>query len=110
MDVAQALQEAQVPTTEAGSSSNSSVPVVTHRQAELHAPPIEKCKSSSDKYSGRVMPPLVEGRTATIRDASPELVARADVEIDPDVRAQQQGSPDDILPVQPDDNFIEIRE
>jgi hypothetical protein len=110
MDVAQALQEAQVPTTEAGSSSNGSVPVVTHRQAELHAPPIEKCKSSFDKYSGGVMPTLVEGRTATIRGANPELIARAEVEIDPDVRVQQQGSPDDILPIQPDNNFIEIRE
>jgi hypothetical protein len=108
MDVAQALQEAQGPTTEAGSSSKGSVPVATRPQAELHAPPIEKRKSSSDKYMDRAMPPLVEERTATIRGANPELVTWVDVNINRDVK--ERGSPDDILPVQPGNNYIEIRE
>jgi hypothetical protein len=110
MDVAQALQEAQAPMTEAGSSSKGSVPVAAQRQAELHAPPIEKRKSGPDKYMDRVMPPLVEERTATIRGATPELVTRVDIKIKPDVRVQERGSPDDILPVQPGDNYVEIRE
>jgi hypothetical protein len=110
MDVAQALQEAQSSTTEMGSASKSSVPVVEQRQAEHHAPPIEKRKSSFDKYPGRVMPPLVEERTTTIRGPNPELVVQTDVEINPKVGSQEQGSPDDRLPVQPDDHIIEIRE
>jgi hypothetical protein len=106
MDVAQALQEAQAPTIEGGSS----VPVAAQPQAELHAPPIEKHKSSSDKYMNRVMPPLVEERTATIRGANPELVTRVDVNINLDVMVQERGSPGGTLPIQPGDNYIEIRE
>jgi len=111
MDVAQALQEAQASTSEVGAAaSKSSAPLVAQRQAEFHAPPIEKRKSSFDKYSGRVMTPLAEGRAATIRGVNPEPSVQTEVEINAEVRAQERGSPDDILPGQQDDGFIEIRE
>ena len=104
MDVAQALQEVHASTTEVGAASKSSSPL------EFHAPPIEKRKSSFDKYSSRVMPTLVEDRSATIRGVNPELLVQTEVEINAEVRAQERGSIDDILPVQQDDSFIEIRE
>lgn len=112
MDVAQALQEAQASTTEVEAASKSSPPLVAQRQAEFHAPPIEKRKSSFDKYSSRLMTPLAEGRSATIRGVNPKPSVhwQTEVEINAEVRAQERGSPDDILPVQQGDSFIEIRE
>jgi hypothetical protein len=102
MDVAQALQEVHASTTEVGAAIKSSSPLV--------APPIEKRKSSFDKYSSRAMPPLVEDRSATIRGVNPEPLVQMEVRINAEVRAQERGSTDDILPVQQDDSFIEIRE
>ena len=110
MDVAQALQEAQASTTEVGAASKSSAPLVAQRQPELYEPPIEKRKSSFDKSSSRVMPPLVEERSATIRGVNPEPSVQTEVEINAEVRVQERGSPDDILAIQQDDSFIEIRE
>lgn len=110
MDVAQALQEVHASTTEVGAANKSSSPLVAQRQAEFHASPIEKPKSSFDKYSSRVMPPLAEDRSATIRGVNPELFGQTEVEINAEVRVQERGSIDDILPVQQDDSFIEIRE
>lgn len=110
MDVAQALQEAQASTSEVGAAaSKSSAPLVAQRQVEFHAPPLEKRKSSLDKYSSRAMTPLAEGRAATIRGVNPEPSVQTEVGINAEVRAQERGSPDDILPGQQDDGFIEIR-
>lgn len=111
MDVAQALQEAQASTTtEVGAASKASAPLVAQPRAEFHAPPIEKRKPSLDQYSSRVMfaPRIVAVRSST--SGNPEFSVRTEVKINAEVRARERGSPDDILPVQQDDSFIEIRE
>jgi hypothetical protein len=102
MDVAQALQEAQAPTTGADTTSKSPVSPVAPQQGELQAPPMEKRKSSFDKYSAIVMPPLAEDRNLTTRSLSPEAVVQATI---PDME-----SPNLISPGQQDDSVIKIRE
>jgi hypothetical protein len=109
MDVAQALQEAQVTTSEAKFTARSPIPFATPRQEELPALPIEKRKSGSDKYSGQVMPPLAE-EGSTRQGVNPKLVLQMEVEINSDVRGQEQTYPDSLLPVQQNTSCIEIRE
>ena len=111
MDVAQALQEAQASTaTGVGAASKASAPPVAQPQAEFHAPPIEKRKPSLEKYSSRVVfaPRIVAVRSST--SGNPEFSVQTEAKINAEVRARERGSPDDILPVQQDDSFIEIRE
>jgi hypothetical protein len=110
MDVAQALQEAHVSTTDAEATSKGPVSPVAPRRAEPQAPLIEKRKSSSDKYSGPAMPPLDEERTSTTRGINSGLVVQTGLEIDSDARAQEQASPSRIPPSQQDDSSVEIRE
>jgi hypothetical protein len=109
MDVAQALQEAQGATTEAEVTAQSPIPYAVPRQ-ELSALPIEKRKSGFvDKNSGHVIPTLAED-LSTRQDFKPELNMQKEVEIDSNVRGQKQTNSDNLLPVQQDTRFIEIRE
>jgi hypothetical protein len=102
MDVAQALQEAQVlPEAEVPIMSS-----IAPQRAERHAPPMEKRKSSYDKHTAFVMPPLVEVRALPARSGSPEPVA----EVGADMASQKAEMPDATLPGQKDDIFVEIRE
>jgi hypothetical protein len=108
MDVAQAFQ-VQAATTEAEVTTQSPIPYATPR-LELRALPIEKRKSGFDKYSGHVIPPLAEEGLSTRQDLKPELNMQKEVEINSDVRGQEQTYPDNLSPVQQDTRFIEIRE
>ena len=111
MDVAQAFQEAQVATTEAEVTTHNHIPCAAPRQVELPALPIEKRKSGFDKHSGHVIPSLAEdGGLSTRQDLKPELDMQKEVEINSDVRGQEQTYPDNLSPVQQDTRFIEIRE
>ncbi|KAI0297170.1 hypothetical protein BC826DRAFT_177664 [Russula brevipes] len=110
MDVAQALQEAHVSTTDAEATIKGPVSPVAPRRTEPQAPLIEKRKSSSDKYSGPAMPLLVEERTSTTRGVNSGLAVQTGLEIDSDARAQEQASPSHIPPSQQDDSSVEIRE
>ncbi|KAN0105279.1 hypothetical protein V8E52_011193 [Russula decolorans] len=105
MDVAQAFQGAQAVTTEADVTVPSPIPYAAPRQAELPALPIEKRKSGFDKYPGHVIPSLAEeGR----QDLKPELNMQKEVEINSDVRGQEQTYHDNLSPVRQDTRFIEI--
>ncbi len=110
MDVAQAFQEAQVATAEAGATAQSPISYAAPRQVELPALPIEKRKSGFDKHSGHVISSLAEEGLSTRQDLKPELNMRKEVEINSDVRGQEQTYPDNLSPVQQDTRFIEIRE
>ena len=107
MDVAQAFQGAQAVTTGSEVTAQSPIPYAAPRQAELPALPIEKRKSGLDKYSGHVIPSLAEeGR----QDLKPELNLQKEIEINSDVRGQEQTYHDNLSPVRQDTHFIEIRE
>ena len=110
MDVAQAFQEAQATTTEEEVTAQSPIPYAAPRQAELSALPIEKRKSGFDKYSGHVIPSLAEESLSTRQDLKPELNMQKKVEINSDVREQEQSYPDNLSPARQDTRFIEIRE
>ena len=105
MDVAQAFQEAQAPTTEAEVTAQS--PCAAPRQ-EPSALPIEKRKSVFDKNSRHVIQSLAEEGLSTRQDFKPELNMQKEVDIDSNVK--EQTNPDNLLPVQQDTRFIEIRE
>jgi hypothetical protein len=109
MDVAQAFQEAQVAITEAGATAQSPIPYAAPRQVELPALPIEKRKSGFDKPPGHVIPALAE-EGLTRQDLKPELNIQKEVEINSDVRGQEQTYPDNLSPARKDTRFIEIRE
>ncbi len=111
MDVAQALQEAQEATTEAEVTAQSPIshPAPGQVKPELPALPIEKRKSGFDMYSDHVMPSLAEEGLSTRQSIQPELDMQ-EVEVDPDVRGEEQTYLDGFLPVQQDTRFIEIRE
>ncbi|KAH9986530.1 hypothetical protein BJV74DRAFT_844539 [Russula compacta] len=96
MDIAQALQ-VHASIAEAETTTKSPVPFV--------ALPIEERKSSFDKYSGRVMSPVVEERTSTTRVVN---AVHTEVDMNADASGQEQASSDSILPVQQDGSFIEI--
>lgn len=105
MDVAQALQEAH-----GASTAGAEVPPAAPQQRELQAPAVENRKSSNDKYSTDVMPPLSplaeERKQLTTRAVILEAVVQAKVESMSDV-----ASPDnDISPGQQDESTVEIRE
>ncbi|KAI0266864.1 hypothetical protein BC834DRAFT_873918 [Gloeopeniophorella convolvens] len=118
MEVAQALQEAQNQgETEAMSPSPVSPVPLPPVQTELHAPPMEKRKSSFDKYSAFTMAALVEERTPATTPAQtlaknnpPVLEAIVQVEALVRPETKQEGS--DIVHVvalvKKDDNVIEI--
>jgi hypothetical protein len=110
MDVAQVFQEAQAATTEAEVTAQSPIPYAAPRQVEFPVLPIEKRKSGFDKYSGHVIPSLAEESLSTRQDLKPELNMQKEVEINSDVRGQEQTYPDNLSPVQQDTRFIEIRE
>jgi hypothetical protein len=102
MDVAQALQEARVP-------PEAEVPImspIAPQRAERHAPPMEKRKSSYDKNTAFVMPPLVEERALPERSGGPGPVAK----VGADIASQESEMPDATVPGQKDDIFVEIRE
>ena len=105
MDVAQALQEAQVPPEAEGPIMCSIAP----QQSERHAPPMEKRKSSHDKYTAFVMPALIEERALLERSGSPGPVAQVG-EASADIASQESEMPDITVPGQKDDIFVEIRE
>ncbi len=105
MDVAQALQEAQVPPQAEISIKSSIAP----QRAEHHASPMEKRKSSYDKYTAFVMPPLVEERVLPARSVSPEPVVEVG-ETSADIASQESEVPDATVSGQKDDIFVEIRE
>lgn len=109
MDVAQAFQEAQGATTGTEVTAQSLIPCAAPRQ-ELSALPIEKRKSVFDKNSGHVIPSLAEEGLSTRQDFKPELNMQKEVDIDSNVRGQEQTNPDNLLPIQQDTRFIEIRE
>jgi hypothetical protein len=102
MDIAQALQEVHGAPT-----AGTEVPPAAPQQWELQAPTMEKRKSSSDKYSTVVMPPLAEERKQlTTRVVIPEAVVKAKVESMSDVASPENN----ILPCQQDESTVEIRE
>lgn len=107
MDVAQAFQEAQTATTEADVTAHSPIPYAAPQQVKLPALPIEKRKSGFDKYPGHVMQSLAEECLSSRQDLKPELDMQKEVEINSDVRGQEQTYPDNLLQ---DTRFIEIRE
>jgi hypothetical protein len=110
MNVAQAFQEAQAATTETEVTAQSPIPYAAPRQAELPAPPIEKRKTGFDKYSSHVIQSLAEEDLSARQDLKPELNMQKEVEINSDVRGQEQIYPDNLSPIQQDTRFIEIRE
>lgn len=110
MDVAQAFQEAQATTTEAEGTARSPISYAAPRQVELPVLPIEKRKSGFDKHSGHVIPSLAEEGLSTRQDLKPEPNIQKEVEINSDVRGQEQTYPDNLSPVRQDTRFIEIRE
>jgi hypothetical protein len=110
MDVAQAFQKAQATTTEAEVTAQSPISYATPQQVELPVLPIEKRKSGFDKHSSHVIPSLAEEGLSTRQDLKPELNIQKEVEINSDVRRQEQTYPDNLSPVQRDTHFIEIRE
>lgn len=103
MDVAQVLQEAQVP-PEAEVSIMSSV---APQRAER--PPMEKRKSSYDRCTAFVMPPLVEERALPARSGSPKPVAEVG-KTSANIALQESEMPDAAVPSQRDGIFVEIRE
>ncbi|KAH9040635.1 hypothetical protein EDB85DRAFT_1924378 [Lactarius pseudohatsudake] len=103
MDVAQALQEAHVP-------PETEVPIkssIAPQQAEHHAPPMEKRKSSHDKYTAFMMSPLVEERVFPAGSVSPEPVVEVG-ETSVDIASQESEVPDVTVSGQKDDIFVEI--
>ena len=105
MDVAQAFQEAQAATTEEV-TAQSPIPYSAPRQVELPALPIEK----RSEYSDHVMLSLADEGFSIRQGLKPDLNIQTEVEINSDVRGQEQTSPDNLSPVQQDTRFIEIRE
>jgi len=110
MDVAQAFQVAQAATTKAEVTAQSPIPYAAPRQVKLPALPIEKRKSGFDKSSGHVIQSLAKEGISTRQDSKPELGMQKEVEINSDVRGQEQNYPDNLLHVQQDTRFIEICE
>lgn len=103
MDVAQALQEAQVP-------PEAEVPIkssISPQRAEHHPPAMEKRKSSYDKYTAFVMPPLAEERAFPARSVSPEPVIEVG-ETSTDIALQESEIPGVTVPGRRDDIFVEI--
>ncbi|KAH8990623.1 hypothetical protein EDB92DRAFT_1864927 [Lactarius akahatsu] len=100
MDVAQALQEAHVP-------PETEVPIkssIAPQQAEHHAPPMDKRKSSHDKYTAFMMSPLVEERVFPAGSVSPEPVVETSV----DIASQESEVLDVTVSGQKDDIVVEI--
>ncbi|KAI0305774.1 hypothetical protein B0F90DRAFT_1948159 [Multifurca ochricompacta] len=80
MDVARALEEAQV-STESEAVSKSSATIIKPRQTEHHVPPMEKRKSSFDKYSAFGIPALLEEHTvAQAPDVGPQCISLGQVD------------------------------
>ncbi|KAH9061391.1 hypothetical protein EDB87DRAFT_1611575 [Lactarius vividus] len=103
MDVAQALQEAHVPPEAEVQIKGSIAP----QRAEGHAPPMEKRKSSHDKYTAFIMSPLIEERVLPARGVSPEPVVEVG-ETSADMAPQESEMSDFTVSGQKDDIFVEI--
>ncbi|KAF8274391.1 hypothetical protein EI94DRAFT_681860 [Lactarius quietus] len=101
MDVAQALQQAEVP-------PEGEVPIegsISPQPVDHHAPPREKCKSNYIKHTAFMMPPLVEERALPARGVSPET----EVEFGKTL-VDLESETDATLPGQKDDIFFKIRD
>lgn len=105
MDVAQALQQAQLP-------NEAEVPIecsILPQRVKHHSPTTEKLKSSYDKYTAFVMPPLVEEHAPPARSVGPEPAVEIRKTL-ADLASQESEMPDVTMAGQKDDIFVEIRE
>ena len=110
MDVAQALQEAQV-TTEAEVTAECSIPFAVPQQVEPPVLSSEKYELDFDNYSGLVMPSLAEEGSSARQGVNPDLSEQKETEINPGVKGQKQKtSPDSLPPAWPGTSCIEICE
>lgn len=105
MDVAQALQQAQLPPE---AEVAIECPIVPQR-VKHHSPTTEKRQSSYDKYTAFVMPPLVEEHALPARSVDPEPAVEIRETV-ADLASQESEMSDVTMPGQKDDIFVEIRE
>lgn len=104
MDVAQALQQAQLP-PEADVLIKCSI---APQQVKRHSPTKEQRKSSNDKYVGLSMPPLVEEHALPERIVSLKPAALIRETLADPISLESEMS-DATRPGRKEDIFVEIR-